>query len=64
MSVRLENQRAGTEEYEMLKMLGAKNKKLADSICHSVFRAFNDVERNPATFRKVREELIRAMEKL
>ena len=63
MSVRLENQRAGTEEYEMLKKLGETNKELADSICSSVFHAFKDVERNPAAFRKVREELIRAMEK-
>ena len=64
MSVRLENYRAGFEEYEMLRVLAQKDKKLADDICASVFRSFKDVEYDPLTFRAVRNVLIRAMEEV
>ncbi len=62
MSVRLENQRASAEEFEMLTALSKKDKAKADAICTSVFRSFKDVEYDPHAFRKARNELIRAFE--
>ena len=62
MSVRLENQRAGAEEYEMLRALEKTDKKLADFLCDSVFHSFKNVEYNPINFRNTRNALIRAME--
>lgn len=63
MSVRFENFRAGTEEFEMLKVLAETDKELADEICGTVFHSFTDVEYDPAAFRAVRNRLIRALEK-
>lgn len=63
MSVRFENFRAGTEEFEMLKKLAETDKALADEICGTVFHSFTDVEYDPAVFRAVRNKLIRALEK-
>ena len=63
ISVRFENQRASTEEYEMLRALAETNKELADSLCNRVFRSFTDVEYDPLVFRATRNELIRALEK-
>ena len=63
MSVRLENYRAGFEEYEMLCELAHSDKEMADSICEKVFHRFNDVEYDPNVFRSTRNELIRVFEK-
>ena len=62
MSVRLEAQRASAEEYEMLRALAAKDPALADEICLSVCREFNDVDYDPRHFRAARNRLIRALE--
>lgn len=62
MSVRMENQRAGYEEYEMLRALACRNKELADTICAAGFRSFRDVEYDPLSFRTARNALIRALE--
>ena len=62
MSVRLEAQRASAEEYEMLRALAAKDTALADEICLSVCREFNDVDYDPRHFRAARNRLIRALE--
>lgn len=62
ISVRLENFRAGIEEYELLQTLAAVDKEKADAICAHVFRSFKDVEYDPQVFRAVRNELIRALE--
>lgn len=62
MSVRMENHRAGFEEYEMLRVLAKHNKPLADEICAAGFRSFKDVEYDPLAFRAARDALIRALE--
>lgn len=64
MSVRLEAMRASAEEYEMLRTLSMTDKAKADEICHTVCRAFNDVDYDPNAFRAARNTLIRAMENL
>ncbi len=63
MSVRLESSREGAEEYELFRMLEKKDKALAESICSSVCRAFDDVDYDPVAFKKARIALIRALEK-
>ena len=63
MSVRMENYRAGFEEYEMLRALAKKDPALADTICRKVFGGFRDVEYDATAFRAARNELIRAWEK-
>jgi hypothetical protein len=55
ISMRLEQMRAGAEEYELLKQLGGKGDELMDKC----FRAFDDCDNNPEEFDKVREELLR-----
>ncbi len=62
MSVRLENQRASAEEYEMLCALAKTDTQKADEICDSVFHAFSDVEYDIKKFRAARNALIHACE--
>ena len=62
MSVRLENQRASAEEYELFRLLEAQDKAKADAICTSVCRSFSDVTYDVKAFRAARNELIRALE--
>ena len=62
MSVRLENQRASAEEYELLCLLAEKDQEKADTICRSVCRSFSDVTYDPTAFRSARNALIRALE--
>ncbi len=62
MSIRLENQRASAEEYEMLCALSKNDKAKADMICSKVFRSFCDVEYDVTIFRAAKNELIRACE--
>ncbi len=64
MSIRLENHRESAEEYAMLLAISKKDKALADGICEKVFRAFNDTELSASAFGNVREELIRAYERV
>lgn len=60
MSIRLEAQREGAEEYELLRQLAEKDKDKADEICGSCFRSFSDVEYDPVKFRKARRNLLEA----
>ncbi len=64
MSIRLETTRESVEEYELFRALEKKDKALADKICLSVCREFDDVTYDPIEFRKARTALIRALEKL
>lgn len=48
------------EDHELLKALAIKNKPLADSICSTVFRAFDDCDNNAAVFDSVHDKLIEA----
>lgn len=62
MSVRLEAQRASAEEYELLCKLAETDSEMADAICRSVCREFDDVDYHPKHFRAARTALIRALE--
>ena len=64
MSMRLENHRESAEEYAMLSIVAEKDKALADEICESVFRSFNQVELESEKFEEARRRLIEAYEKI
>lgn len=64
MSVRLETHRESAEEYELFKLLAAKDKTLADEICSSCFRSFCDVEYDPIKFRAARRRLLEAVSEI
>ncbi len=61
LSVRGEAQRESAEDFEMLKIVEAKDKAKADEICDKVFKSFKDVEYDIARFRAVRHELLDAL---
>ncbi len=63
MSIRLENQRESAEEYEMLRIIAAKNKKSADDLCKRGLRRFNDAEYNPQVFAELLEDILDEYEK-
>lgn len=58
MSLRLEAQREGEEEYELLKLLSESDKASADAICAECFTSFNDVEYDAVKFEAARRKLI------
>lgn len=64
MSIRLEAHRESAEEYELFKILAAKDKAAADEICGSCFRSFCDVEYDPIKFRAARRRLLEAVSKI
>lgn len=55
ISMRLEQMRAGAEDFELFRQLGGKGDELLDKC----FRAFNDCDNDPKFFDTVREELLR-----
>ena len=61
MSARLEAERESAEEYELLKLLAARDKAQADAICDSVFRSFRDVEYDAAKFTAAKRRLLEAL---
>ena len=60
-SMRLESQREGMEDWELLEMLKKKDLKKAHAIIKKVFRAFNDYNADPAEIRKARKSLLEAL---
>ena len=61
LSMRLEAEREGAEECEMLTALAARDPKKADEICDRVFRSFKDVEYDVAAFEEARRTLLTAL---
>lgn len=59
-SVRLEAMAMGVEDYELLRIVAAARPDLADSICSSVFHAFDDVEEDPELFDAAHRRLLQA----
>lgn len=64
MSIRLEAERAGAEEYELLRLLAEHNKPLADELCNEVFHSFGSVEYNVAKFEDTAKRLYSAVSEL
>lgn len=62
-SMRAELSRGGTEDHELLKALAEKDKSLADSICSTVFRAFDDCDNDAQAFDSLHDKLIEACAK-
>ena len=61
MSIRLEAQREGAEEYELLQLLARTDKAAADAICDSMFHSFRDVEYDVLKFTQARKALLEAL---
>ncbi|MBE6938116.1 MAG: DUF4091 domain-containing protein [Ruminococcaceae bacterium] len=61
MSARLEAERVGAEDYELLRLLAEKDKSLADGICDRVFRSFADVEYDVSVYTAAKRELLEAL---
>jgi hypothetical protein len=62
-STRLEAHRIGFEDYELLKMLKAKNQKQAKAIIEKVIRSSSDYIKTPGTYRTYRRQLLEALDK-
>lgn len=60
-SIRLEAQRDGLNDYELLKILEKRNKSLAESICNSHILYFNKYNTDAETFRQTRKKLLAAL---
>ena len=64
MSLRLEAQRSGEEEYELLKLLSESDKKAADALCAECFTSFCDVEYDVSKYLAAKKKLIEAVSAL
>ena len=62
-SIRHEAFRDGIEDFELLGLLAASDPERARAIAGRVVRSFTDFERDPATFRAARAELLEALER-
>lgn len=62
-SLRLEAQREGLEDLELIRLLQKKDPAAARKITSGVFRAFDDYTTDPAKIRKARKALLDALEK-
>jgi hypothetical protein len=60
-SLRLEAQREGLEDYELLKLLRARSPKRADAIIRRVVRGFGSYTKDVKTFRSARRALLRTL---
>ena len=57
-SVRLESQREGIEDIELLRMLESRNRPAAKSIVRRVVRSFDDYTTDVRRFRAARKSLL------
>lgn len=60
-SVRLQAEREGAEDYELLRMLKASSPRRAKTILGKVIRSFSDYTTNLVEFRRARKELLQAL---
>ena len=60
-SLRLEAQREGFEDYELLKRLKAVEPRAADQIIYKVIRGFDDYTKDTGVFRSARKALLNAL---
>jgi hypothetical protein len=60
-SLRLEAQREGTEDYELLRALKERDLKRANAIIRRAFRGFDDYTKDAKVFRSARKELLMAL---
>lgn len=61
MSIRLEAQREGAEDYELLKALAEKDKLEADRICAECFTSFREVSYDVNSVIRAKRELLSAL---
>ena len=61
-STRLEAHRIGFEDYELLKMLKAKDAEHAGAIINKVIRSFSDYTKEPEIYRAAHKELLESLD--
>lgn len=61
-STRLEAHRIGFEDYELLKMLKAKDPQRTRTVINKVIRSFSDYTKEPKIYRAARRELLKALD--
>jgi hypothetical protein len=61
-SIRWETERDGIEDYELLKLLQAKDPKKAKTICSSMIRGFDKYDVDIGRFREARLKLLKSLE--
>ncbi len=59
-SVRFEAMGAGIEDYELLRIVAARDERLADEIVSQLVRSFTDYEASPAAFDAAHQRLLEA----
>ena len=57
-SMRAEMIGAGAEDYELLRLLGARDARMADTICATGLRSFRDCDNTPEYFRALHDRLL------
>ena len=57
-SMRAEMIAAGAEDYELLKLLAARDRVMADTICATGLRSFRDCDNTPAYFEALHDRLL------
>lgn len=62
-SIRYEAMRDGIEDYELLRLLAAKEPQQADAICRQVMRSLTDYTLDPQQVAAARRELLQALSK-
>jgi hypothetical protein len=62
-SILLEAMRDGIEDYELLKMLEAKNPVKAKELCGKIVMDFTNLEMSPIRFRTIRTEILNNLSK-
>jgi hypothetical protein len=60
-SIRLEAMREGIEDYELLRVLKAKNPAKAERLAEAAIGSFTEYVRDPAAFRTLERELLQAL---
>lgn len=64
MSARLEAQRRGQEEFELLKLIGENDREKADKLCEAGFRKFNNVEYDINKYTALNREILKSASEL
>jgi len=60
-SIRLEAMREGIEDYELLKLLKARNAGEAERLARAAIGSFTEYVREPAAFRRIQKSLLKAL---
>jgi len=64
MSIRAEAMRLGAEDFELLRLIAARDQAKADVLCQSVLRSFDDYTTDIALFEKTYESILHTLDQI